>query len=110
MTEITLPQELVLDQYVTGLDANGNLTSSQVGYHQLSFEGVFGQKTFSNTQNTVGVGVKVWTLDTNDGNWAIDDPVQVKSTDDRACYMYGIITALDTTISPVQITVLCIRT
>lgn len=111
MTDITVPQTAPQDHYVTGIDGTGTLTTSQVGVEQISYTALLGPPAASYTSNDIKTGVQTWTLDNNVADFRVDDSVEFRVPGESLLYMYGIVTAIDTTtVSPIAITVLVIRT
>lgn len=55
--------------------------------------GLFGQTQHSGTENSVSEGLKTFTLDIDDGYLQTDYTVQIVSTADPECWMYGIVTS-----------------
>lgn len=104
MVEIPVPQTLGFNEFATGIDSEGNLIGQKVGFEQLSFVGQFGAFISSTTQVTPAYGDVVLTLD-DETNFAENQYVQVQSQTDITNFFYGVITKLDFSISPVQITV-----
>ena len=106
MTEIPLPQEPDSQrQVVRSIDADGNLVFSQVGFQELDFGAIFGGKTTSGSENTIGYGTKTFTLDSDDGKILAGHTVQIISLADEDCFMYGLVLKKDTVNEPARITV-----
>ena len=89
-----------------GIDSEDTLIFSQVGFQEIDFDKVFGGKTSSTTENTIGFGLKSWTLDIDDGKILPGHTVQLTALADPSdCFMYGVVLAKDTTSEPAVITV-----
>jgi hypothetical protein len=107
MAEIPTPQAPAdARQVMRALNADGSVAFGQVQFNELDFGAVFGGKTTSSTQNTIGLGRKTFTLDNDDGRMQLGHTVQITSLDNpRECFMYGVVIRKDTTTSPAEIEV-----
>lgn len=106
MTDIPLPQSPSDSRAVMrSIDENGNVAFSQVGFQELDFGAVFGGKTTSTSQNSIGYGLQVFTLDIDDGKIIRGCKVEITSLDDPDCWEIGIVASKDLTVSPGAITV-----
>lgn len=104
MTDIPTPQEPLDPRGVMrSIGIDGKIAFSQVGFQELDFAAVFGGKTTSSSENTIGFGTKTFSLDTDDGKIAVGYTVQIISLDDPDCFMYGFVTRKGA--SPVDIDV-----
>lgn len=104
--DIPLPQSSADSRDVArGFDENGNLVFRQVGFQELEFGAVFGGKTISTSQNDISLGIKTFTIDTNDEKINVGYVVEIVSLDDQACFMYGLVTRKDTTSEPWEVDV-----
>ena len=65
--EMPAPQTTPFSEYVTGWDESGFITSKQVDFSDLSFYGVFGATTTSNTDATIALGNVVLYLNDTTG-------------------------------------------
>jgi hypothetical protein len=96
-------------QVPRSVDENGNIVFGQVGFQELDFGAAFGGSATSSSQNTVGYGIKTFTLDQDVDDIREGRIVQVMSHE-PSCFLYGIVTRRDTTTEPVEIDVLTLKT
>lgn len=106
---ITVPQGCNAPQVASGFDATGTITCRQLNFPlDLSFAGIFGLPTTSQTQAEVNYGNVVLILDTDPG-YKTDYTVEITTPTDTTPFMIGVIQKIDTGSGQTVLTIAIFR-